>query len=250
MDKNWIIAPAAVVVLGAAWWVWRAVPETEAPIPQNVTPELLARNAVAPSSEPSAVQRLKSAPSSVTPIERAEQLNSLRGAVIAQKSEPLRTEKQMLARTGTSVSFDVAQAMFDRGTFNDYLKRMGDEMVTDALASELGDLYGQALQESVAAAEFQVTDFACGRALCVGTAEAMNDNASWNAAVDRFGEAYGGTYSSIGSSRIFENGRSVQQFILSIDPVVTGVHFRRVPTTGIVFGRPPEDIPPPPPPGG
>jgi hypothetical protein len=65
--------------------------------------------------------------------------------------------------------------------FNDFVRKMRDEMAADAAARDVGELYIGALRNNLLQTpDLRISEFACGITVCAGTIESSGESPSWS----------------------------------------------------------------------
>jgi hypothetical protein len=129
---------------------------------------------------------------------RAENLSSQAGAShairnhSAEKQPDQRPPKRFLAEesrliANSQLNQDAVKAALNSPQFNDFVRKMRDEMSANAAARDVGELYIGAIKDSLLQTPgFRINEFACGITVCAGSIEAPSDDTSWNTWTKKF----------------------------------------------------------------
>ena len=104
--------------------------------------------------------------------------------------------------------------------FDDFVRKMRDEMAADAAARDVGELYIGAIRNNLLQnPELRMNEFACGTTICAGSIEASSDSPSWSQWTKNFDDdASAPTY--VFAELPFDRGSGVieHRFVFSTDP--------------------------------
>jgi hypothetical protein len=127
------------------------------------------------------------------------------------------------------VDFSTASQLLpsDDDQFQDTVDALHAEMIADALAMEINDIYQSALDEyaSLGGHDFRLGQFACGLRVCLGELHSHLENPDWSAWLSGFSQQPGSPpiYVNIGAEIIGPDGFPSYRILISTDPDSRGV---------------------------
>jgi hypothetical protein len=117
------------------------------------------------------------------------------------------------------VNADAVQTILHSAQFDDFVRKMRDEMVASAAATDVGGLYIGAVKNSLAdMPELTMGEFACGVALCAGSLEVTGEPSLWEQWMKKFDEdSKAPTYAFI-ETPVAGDGVTRYRIVFSTDP--------------------------------
>ncbi|HEX6834734.1 MAG TPA: hypothetical protein VF132_14440 [Rudaea sp.] len=140
---------------------------------------------------------------------------------IAAQTRFLPAENQLVV--DGQLSQDSAQSLLRSTRFDDFVRSMRDQMIANAAAMDVGNLYISAVRDHLRdISGVTMGEFACGVTLCVGsieTSDAGNADDAWSAWSNKFAsDPNAPTYTFLDAPVVHQNGLTQHRIVFSTDP--------------------------------
>ena len=137
----------------------------------------------------------------------------------------LPAESQLIAKD--QLNQDAAQRILRSPRFDDFVRKMRDEMMANTAARDVGDLYIGAIRNNLNEMPgLTLEDFACGATICVGSIESAAENPVWDQWMKKFDDDSSvPTYVFVEAPVDLSGGVTQHRIVFSTDPdsnAVTG----------------------------
>lgn len=130
----------------------------------------------------------------------------------------LPAESQLVANG--QLNQNAVQVAMRSPQFDDFVRKMRDEMASDARSRDVGELYIDAIRNNLLQTpELRMNEFACGITICAGSIEASSESPSWSQWTKNFDDdASAPTY--VFAELPFDRGDGIieHRFVFSTDP--------------------------------